>query len=273
MLYSQNCLPVTHHVLQNIAIFRDYGFIQDYPQTWLLDDCGFEIDFVDPGSILKEETSRFTVEGKDVQVTWITPLPQKGDFRNELIKYLYGLHRRVLRSKHRALNLYHPDHNLSTEEGIGDDSGSEDEEEDAVDVDVEIEHLTVPLDEWDAMLKYLEALVDAVAIAHNSLESEQDRWLNVSMIYEERFKGTEGASGDWIEAQWGKIERAVGAVNDRWMSHMASHLNAGAIAVGCALGYLDFRMPDRDWRSKGASLADWYEGFSARPSMVDTAPS
>ena len=95
----------------------------------------------------------------------------------------------------------------------------------------------------------------------------------VSMIYEERFKGTEGASGDWIEAQWGKIERAVGAVNDRWMSHMASHLNAGAIAVGCALGYLDFRMPDRDWRSKGASLADWYEGFSARPSMVDTAPS
>jgi glutathione S-transferase len=49
-------------------------------------------------------------------------------------------------------------------------------------------------------------------------------------------------------------------------------LNLGVIAIGCALGYLDFRYPALPWRPGRPQLAAWYEAFSARPSMVHTRP-
>jgi len=45
------------------------------------------------------------------------------------------------------------------------------------------------------------------------------------------------------------------------------------IAVGCALGYLDFRLPDLEWQEDFMELADWYDGFSTRPSMKETKAS
>lgn len=47
----------------------------------------------------------------------------------------------------------------------------------------------------------------------------------------------------------------------------------GDIAVGCALGYLDFRFPDWDWRKDQPKLAAWYEALAARPSFTTTIPS
>ncbi|WP_020648365.1 glutathione S-transferase family protein [Solimonas variicoloris] len=44
------------------------------------------------------------------------------------------------------------------------------------------------------------------------------------------------------------------------------------ITVGCALGYLDFRMPYIEWRKNHDALAAWYAQFSERPSMQKTAP-
>src|SRR3546814_17880369 len=41
----------------------------------------------------------------------------------------------------------------------------------------------------------------------------------------------------------------------------------GQIAVGCALGYLDFRKVGEAWRSGRPGLSAWYEQFSKRPSM------
>jgi glutathione S-transferase len=46
----------------------------------------------------------------------------------------------------------------------------------------------------------------------------------------------------------------------------------GEIAVGCALGWLDFRLPEDDWRMARPDLAAWYETFAARPSMQATVP-
>ena len=46
----------------------------------------------------------------------------------------------------------------------------------------------------------------------------------------------------------------------------------GEIAVGCALGYIDFRLPDLDWRSPHPNLSSWYARFSEYPSMKATAP-
>ncbi|MEO0503663.1 MAG: glutathione S-transferase C-terminal domain-containing protein, partial [Pseudomonadota bacterium] len=94
----------------------------------------------------------------------------------------------------------------------------------------------------------------------------------VLMVYEKRFREEAQQSEAWIEAQWGKVEGALDALNARWMSHLAGPMDIGHIGVGCGLGYLDFRHGDRDWRKGRDALAKWYDGFAARPSMQATAP-
>ncbi|MEQ9639465.1 MAG: glutathione S-transferase N-terminal domain-containing protein [Alphaproteobacteria bacterium] len=49
-------------------------------------------------------------------------------------------------------------------------------------------------------------------------------------------------------------------------------VNLGTIAVACALGYLDFRFADEDWRATRPKLAAWYAEFAERPSMQASAP-
>nr|MDA3857837.1 glutathione S-transferase [Roseovarius sp.] len=44
------------------------------------------------------------------------------------------------------------------------------------------------------------------------------------------------------------------------------------VAMGCALGYLDFRHDARGWRVGNEALADWYATVSERESMIKTAP-
>ena len=50
-------------------------------------------------------------------------------------------------------------------------------------------------------------------------------------------------------------------------------VNIGSIAAAVALGYLDFRFADENWREGRPNLAAWYEEFSARPSMQATVPA
>jgi glutathione S-transferase len=71
---------------------------------------------------------------------------------------------------------------------------------------------------------------------------------------------------------------------DRHMTAVESGLNAlermtfsdpptiGEITAGCTLGYIDFRMPDLDWRASRPKLAAWYAVFSQFQSMLATAP-
>ncbi|MEL7105778.1 MAG: glutathione S-transferase [Pseudomonadota bacterium] len=94
----------------------------------------------------------------------------------------------------------------------------------------------------------------------------------VLMVYEARSRPEAARSPEWVEAQWLKITRALDAIEGRWMSHLHGRLDMGQIAVGCALGYLDFRHPDRDWRTPHVALAAWFEKFSARASMTATRP-
>ena len=49
-------------------------------------------------------------------------------------------------------------------------------------------------------------------------------------------------------------------------------ITIGEIAVACALGYLDFRVPELSWRADHPKLRDWYEIFAQYPSMKDTWP-
>ena len=92
------------------------------------------------------------------------------------------------------------------------------------------------------------------------------------MVYEWRLRPEEMRLPDWVEGQWAKIARALDALETRWISHLAGPLDMGQIAVGCALGYLDFRHGDRDWRAARPGLAAWEAAFAARPSMTATRP-
>lgn len=74
----------------------------------------------------------------------------------------------------------------------------------------------------------------------------------------------------WIEAQSAKVADGLDA--------MAADLpppgcaDIGAISYGCALGWLDFRFPDLDWRDGRDGLAEWQADFDRRPAMVATRP-
>ena len=46
----------------------------------------------------------------------------------------------------------------------------------------------------------------------------------------------------------------------------------GHVAIGCALGYLDYRFDALNWREIAPRLAEWYEETRARPSFETTEP-
>jgi len=47
----------------------------------------------------------------------------------------------------------------------------------------------------------------------------------------------------------------------------------GEISVACAIGYLEFRMPDLDWKATRPNLSAWYAKFCEYPSMKATVVS
>jgi hypothetical protein len=93
------------------------------------------------------------------------------------------------------------------------------------------------------------------------------------MVYETRVRPEEIRYPTWVEAQWTKIQRALDAIEARWMSHLNGPLDMGHIAVGAALGYLDFRHGARDWRKGRETLAAREADFAKRDSMWATIPT
>ena len=94
----------------------------------------------------------------------------------------------------------------------------------------------------------------------------------VNLTYERRFRAPEIQFAPWMDGQWTKIARALDALEGQWLSHLKGPLDMGQIAVGCALGYLDFRHDDRGWRRGRDGLAAWYADFATRPAMQATQP-
>jgi len=80
----------------------------------------------------------------------------------------------------------------------------------------------------------------------------------------------------WIDRQMGKIDEALAAMS-RGLGDKAFcsgiYLSLSDIAVGCALGYLDFRFPQLDWRSRHPNLHKLMDKLMQRQSFIDTAPS
>jgi glutathione S-transferase len=111
---------------------------------------------------------------------------------------------------------------------------------------------------WDTLT--LEATADGIMDAA------------VLMVYEARVRPEDLRYEPWLDAQWAKVTRALDALDTRWMAHLHGPLDMGQIAIGCALGYLDFRHPDKDWRKGRDVLAAWEARFAERESMRATVP-
>lgn len=94
----------------------------------------------------------------------------------------------------------------------------------------------------------------------------------VSMSYEKKIRPADKQFDGWLTAQRGKIDNAIAILNKMWMSHLQGPVNIGHITVGCALGYMDFRHGDKDWRPGNDALAEWHAEFSKRECMQQTAP-
>ena len=95
----------------------------------------------------------------------------------------------------------------------------------------------------------------------------------VARVVEHRARPEDKRFDGWLERQKFKIGRALDAL-DRQAAEGAldGPVTLGTIALGCALGYLDFRAPEDAWRDGRPALAAWYEAFARRPSMQATAP-
>jgi len=91
--------------------------------------------------------------------------------------------------------------------------------------------------------------------------------------YEIALRDKDMQSKAWMDGQMAKIAGGLDALDASGSASLGEAYTLGHVAVGCALGYLDFRFAELDWRSNRPALAAWYERFLGRPSSVETAPA
>lgn len=106
------------------------------------------------------------------------------------------------------------------------------------------------------------------------LEATADGILDAALLmaYETRLRPEEKRFPDWVDAQWQKIDRALAMIETERKAQLSGPLDMAHLALGCALGYLDFRHAARQWRQGRPALAAWAETLAARPSMRATEP-
>ncbi|BET13398.1 glutathione S-transferase family protein [Pandoraea sputorum] len=98
----------------------------------------------------------------------------------------------------------------------------------------------------------------------------------VQIRVEKMFHDEASRSQVFIARQVGKIEESLRAMargldERQWCA--GNRLTLADVAVVCALGYLDFRYQEIDWRTAHPNLARHFERMSARPSVADTVPT
>lgn len=80
----------------------------------------------------------------------------------------------------------------------------------------------------------------------------------------------------WIDRQLSKTHASLKAMSQGLGEKpfcAGIYLSLADIAVGCALGYLDFRFPDVEWRVSYPNLAKLQDKLMQRPSFQETQPA
>ena len=98
-------------------------------------------------------------------------------------------------------------------------------------------------------------LLDMLVLWRNERDREPGRQLKQLL----------DAFGVKTDAALTQLEKEAAALD-------AAPFRIGHVAIVCALGYLDFRFPDLDWRGVHPRLAAWFAKVSQRPSVQQTVP-
>lgn len=83
----------------------------------------------------------------------------------------------------------------------------------------------------------------------------------------------EGTAWDkWLSAQNTKVSNALDALEGEAADLAVASPAIGEISLVCALGWLDVRLPQLEWRTERPVLANWFAEISQRDSIARTAP-
>lgn len=97
-----------------------------------------------------------------------------------------------------------------------------------------------------------------------------DGMLNAALMrrYEQVIRPDGGRHAAWDDGQREKVVAALDRF-EQWAPGFGARVDIGTISIACALGYLDLRFPEQNWRARPA-LAAWHAQFAQRASMRDT---
>jgi glutathione S-transferase len=121
-----------------------------------------------------------------------------------------------------------------------------------------------------------EELRDRVAVRR--WEALADGVLDAGLLVRyEAMRDAKEQSKAWTDKQLGRIKRGMALMSadlgERPWCH-AERYSLADIALGCCLGWLNFRKPGGiDWLAEYPALAKHYEKLMARPAFADTVPA
>jgi len=93
----------------------------------------------------------------------------------------------------------------------------------------------------------------------------------VGIRYEQAYRPEEKQWDKWMDGQFHKITKALDVL-ETWRGGRIQDMHIGSITIAAALGYLDFRHSQLNWREGRPVLTQMYETFSKRTSMMETDP-
>jgi glutathione S-transferase len=111
-------------------------------------------------------------------------------------------------------------------------------------------------------VKRWEALADGVCDA-------------AALVFVERKRAADKQDQEWIKRQMAKIDAGLNMMSDdlgaqNWCT--GEFFCLADVAVGCALGYLEFRFPEIDWRRTHPNLSELFDRMMQRPAFKETVP-
>lgn len=90
--------------------------------------------------------------------------------------------------------------------------------------------------------------------------------------YERTARPPEYQYAAWRDAQLAKVAACLDQIEQQAPALATQAPTIGEVTLGCALGYLDFRFPEIDWRARHPGAAQWEAAFRTLPAMQATLP-
>ena len=89
----------------------------------------------------------------------------------------------------------------------------------------------------------------------------------VALRYEQAARPEGTRWPELVDRQKARITDGMDEIETHWID-MLGHVSAGSVALACAVGYIDYRHGDLDWRNQRPQAALHLDAFAKRESML-----